>query len=318
MKISTKLSLALLIIICIGIVLQIMISEQIISDQKILESTPQLHSDIFEKTKTYREFDCKPFIDIYIKNMDVTLVKSDRFGVFYNKYRTTTQLEYKNNTLYLNSEGRSNRWNNRVFIFMPIEPAKVTMDAESADYLKIYDFTGDHTTVHLRNGYMRLSTNMQFLDLQTDSVNLTLSIDKYDTYMYYPDEPTDPEGKNARKHPINIVASARNKSEFGIDPSGRNHINVDLKLDESNFQLTTGNYTTYRNIFISGTLWSSYNYIHSNSDYNNSVPFYCDSLVIDVSGKPEEFFGIELPKKIEANYYTLKKSDNISLTCESN
>ena len=307
MKLSHKLSLALLAIIVLLIAVQIYISKDVVKDLISLERNPTREN--LQDRETFKQLDLSSFNTIEINTQHVNIKKGDKYEVFYNPLLHLEPQVEGNKLIIKGKEHQASR--NNIYVFVP-ELQLLEINDSKYSTITMSGFQGQKTTIKINNSdpesfsYTDLDTDLSDIDLsvsnakitlktlmETDKINASLS----DAYLYI-------------RHIHNPIQE------------------INLQLDRGGFEILLQEPDLIRNIHINGNLGyrelfkSMYQgeekYIRRSAIYGKTL--VCDTLQIDVTGDDNQYSGchLELPEEIRAQSFSIKKTDNVSLSGGNN
>ena len=278
-KLSTKLLIALGVMVLSVIVWQVIVSKRVIGDMvKIsqVQSIEQIHDMVKTgKLKTYHSISCHPFSKINSNGVHTYILKGNEYAIYVSAYyKRHIAVEINGDELFLNflSNPPAYSYNTPVFIFMPAEPQQVVYLSSNMKGFsgimrhRIYGFRGENTFLLCKkNGEINHST-----DIITDMSH------------------------------VNI-----------------NQKDVDIRLQESIIEnLEINSQSKVGTLSLQGTLYTTsgnYNYIKR---MQINYPGQCDSLIIRLTDSRRNAKQLFLSKELSGRFENIDCSDNVMIVRE--
>jgi len=304
-KLSSKLLLALGVMILSVIVWQVIVSKQVIGDMGKIKraSIDQLLKN--KELKTYHAIPCASFSKIKLNGSSCVIIKGDEYGVYMSDYcKRYVEIATNGNELHINSlSGVIAYRKTPVFIFMPEDPQSVYYTNSDGDVtralLRIVGFKGDNTLLSCEGGRVDIETDM-----------LYVTVNQKDNTMYLTTFGSDTIAGDAG---IQVKINAEN-SKLDLDHQALSHINADIQLRESAIRsLTFDSASKVGTLSLSGSL-CKIDYYYYDKDRNRmyiNYPGQCDSLIIRLTNNTEDVQQLFLSKDLSAGFEDIDCSDNI-------
>ena len=303
MKLSHKLSLALLAVIVLLIAVQIYISKDTVKDLISLEADTSREN--IQNRETFKQLDLSSFNTIEINTQHVNIKKGDKYEVFYNPLLHLEPQVEGNKLIIKGKEYQASR--NDIYVFVP-ELQLLEINDSQYSTIKMSGFQGQKTTVKISNSdtesysHTDLDTDLSEIDLSVSNAKITLK-----TLM-------ETDKINAS------LSSAYLYIGYIHNPIQE----INLQLDRGGFEILLQEPDLVRNIHINGYLGyrelyqGEEKYIRRSVIYGQTL--VCDTLQIDVTGDDNQYSGchLELPVEIRAQSFSIKKTDNVSLSGGNN
>ncbi len=311
-KLSSKLLVGLGIIIVGIIVFQVVVSKRVIADMekiKQVQSIEQMHKLLENKElNTYQSISCSPFSSITICDVDVVILKGDKYEVYASNYcKEYVEIESSGNKLIINSLDWEAIGSDKipVFIFMPEDPQSISFAKPKKKLhpphftCKVYGFDGRNTIVSVLDGQCRraLYTDMPYVNIKQRDSWLELY--------------TSSLNSTARIPQVQIDVNAE-ISRFDLDDQISDTMNVDIQLQGG----TIGNVKINPNskvgtLSLKGSVYRKFGY--ADNDMYVKYSGQCDSLIIQLTGKEGVMRKLFLSKDLSAKYENIDCSENIGV-----
>jgi len=309
-KLSSKLLLALGVIILSAIVWQVIVSKRVINDAKRIhqgQSVEQVH-ELFKsgKLKTFSAVLHQPFSKITINGVSAQIFKGDEYAVYVSDYfRRYVKVTINEDELIIDSL-KSFDANPVIFIFTPKDPELISCTHSEffpAGSYGIFGLKGDNTLISCE-GYLNINTDIPYININQKGGSLSFYVTGLDSMLRIED--------------VQIKAHIEN-SVFSLKDEISNHANVDIQLQESiiNF-LTINNESALGTLKLTGSYWKNNpHYINDGisnpSGINHSGQ--ADSLIIRLTGNPERQEQLFL-RGLSGRFEDINVSDNIRIVRE--
>ena len=307
-KLSSKLLLALGVMILGVIVWQVIVSKRVIGDiEKIgkVQSIEQMQELLKnEELKTYHAVSCRPFSKIKLRGVYAYILKGDEYAVYVSDYcKKNIETGINGNELFLNSL----KWEayNRdapVLIFMPEDPPLVyctpLQNYQRSQY-EIYGFSGENTLLLCEGGNTDIATDMSFIHLNLKDNDLLLSS----------------AGLNCTSRVRNVQMNVdMENSMFYLNKLFADHVNMDMQLQESVFwDMLINSETQIGTLSLKGTLNNQYKGVvgHDFRTMKINYPGQCDSLLIQLAGNPGTASELVLSNGLSGRFEEIDCSENV-------
>ena len=283
-KLSTKLLFALGVLILSIIVWQVIVSKQVIGDEKKIEQVQSIEQirELLKngELKTYRILPCSPFSKIKLNESRAYILKGDEYAVYMSKYdNRIVEVVQNGDELFLDT--KTTLAVERIFIFMPEDPQFVYFTKpENAgwSYSKqiIYGFRGENTLLSFEGGGWQIVANMPYVN-----------VNQKDSYLQFH---TFSQDSTARMDHVQIIVNSENSRFSFYDPVS-NRADVNIQLQKSDIEeLKINSESTVGTLSLKGTLSNGNRYRNDErmrTRMNVNYPGQCDSLIIQLTGTPE-------------------------------
>ena len=305
-KLSSKLLLALGVIILSVIVWQVIVSKRVIGDTvkiKQVQSIEQIHELLKTgELKTYHSIPNRPFSKIKLNGVDVQILKGNEYAVYVSDYcKRYVEVMTNEDELFLNLPNKSSidTHNVPVLIFMPEDPQQVY--CTKSYYFKIHGFKGENTLLFCegKETQMRIITDMPYINVNQKDSYLDIYISGLDSML--------------KINHVQMNVHAEN-SVFNLDDRISDSINVDIQLQESVIgELKINSESKVRALSLQGTLLDKKDdYDYRNIDKMNiNYPGQCDSLLIQLTSAPGNAKQLFLSKGLSGRFENIDCSDNV-------
>ncbi|MDR0233087.1 MAG: hypothetical protein LBI82_13385 [Dysgonamonadaceae bacterium] len=308
-KLSSKLLLALGVIILSAIVWQVIVTKQIISDTKKIkqvQSIGQMH-ELFKsgELKTFSVVSHQPFSKIKLSGISAEILKGDEYAVYVSDYfKRHIGVTVKGDELFIDSLKKF-RGGPSVFIFTPEDPQLISCAYSGYVPHGIFGFKGDNTLLSYE-GDLDIKTDMPYINVNQKGGYVSLYTFGLDSLF--------------RIDNIQINANIEN-GVFSLRDYFSKLANIDIQLQESAIGfLTINNESTLGTLKLTGSYWKKDDY-HNHFCDNKKDPLginysgQADSLIIRLTGNPEKQEELFL-RNLSGKFEDINVSDNIRIVRE--
>ena len=309
-KLSSKLLLALGVIITGVIVWQVLVSKRVINDTitiKQVQSIEQMHDLLKNRElKSYKAVPCHPFSTIRLNGVDTHILKGNQYAIYVNDYyKRYIEIVQNGDELLINYLDKENYTHDiPVFIFMPEDPQSVYYTFLNGIFSrnhKIYGFKGDNTLIFCEGFYFNVSTDMPYVNINQKDNNLNLHISGLDSTL------------RINNVQINVIAE---NSRFHLDDKISDSVNMNIQLQKSNISsLNVNPHAKVGTLSLKGTLRGKENNRDS-KDMEIHYPGQCDSLIIQLAGDPGNARQLLLSKDLSGRFEDINCSENVVIIRE--
>jgi len=307
-KLSTKLLLALGVIILSVIVWQVIVSKQVIGDEKKIKQAQSIEQiqELLKNgdLKTYRMLPCSPFSTIKLNEARAYILKGDEYAIYMSQYdNRNVEVVQNEDELFLNKKTTFSV--GLIFIFMPEDPQFVYFTKpkkESWAYSKqiIYGFRGENTLLSFEEGGWQIVTNMPYINVNQRNSYLQLH--------------TFSQDSTARMNHVQINVNAEN-SQFSFNDPVSNRADVNIQLQESDIrELKINSESTIGTLRLKGTLHKENKFYEGNGKMDIKHPGQCDSLIIQLTSNPGVAKQLFLSKELSGKFENIDCSKNVIIT----
>ena len=310
-KLSSKLLLALGVIILSVIVWQVIVSKQVIGDQekiRLVQSIEQIQELLKNRELiTYHSIPCQPFSKIKLKGVNARILKGNEYGIYVSDYnKRCIKVVQEENEPLINLLNEKFYLDTPVFIFMPEDPQFVYLTKEENNYewtsCSINGFKGENTLLSCDGGISFIVTDMPYINANQKDNELNIIVFGLDSTL--------------RMDNVQIKVNAEN-SKFTLQDRISNHINVDIQLQESKIsEMSINPQSKLGTLSLKGTLRNMDNGFYD--DYKNKIfinyPGRCDSLLIQLTNNFTDVQQLFLSKDLSGKFEDINCSENIIIT----
>ena len=304
-KLSSKLLLALGVIILSLIIWQVIVSKRVIGDMekiKQLQSIEQIHDLLKNKELvTYNAVSCHSFSKIRFDRVDVCILKGNEYEIYVSDY-CKRYIEFVQDGEELLIKALNKEAFNSytpVFIFMPEDPQLVYCTKPDCYFIgcKIYGFRGDNTLFSCEEVGTRITTDMPFININQKNSWLDICISGLDSSL--------------RINHVQMNVHAEN-SKLNFNDWDSDSIDANIQLKESAVEhLTINSNSKVGTLSLKGSLCEKDDYKALQMKIN--YPGQCDSLIIQLTSNQSNAKQLSLSKGLSGRYENISCSPNVAI-----
>lgn len=171
MKRSTKIFIALVLLVLLILIGQAVISDQVIDDSFRLESGTDSVAkyEVLKNSGSIREYPCQPFKNIRLKgdNLKVSFLKAEKSGLFVNKYVSDwLNFSFSGDTLII---GEISRYvGEHIYVSVQEEPERIIINSSSYSNLDFSGFNGKNMKIIGQNGSGNIGGDLEYVNIDLD------------------------------------------------------------------------------------------------------------------------------------------------------
>lgn len=329
-KLSSKLLLALGLIILGVIVWQVIVSKRVIGDMEKISRTRSIEQiqELLKigDLKSYHSIPCRPFSKIKLNGVNAHILKGKEYAIYVSDYyKRHVEIMITGNELFLSSR----KWvtgteNTPIFIFMPEDPQSVyCMDSSNYQLMnnyKIYGFRGDNTLLFCEDN-INITTDMPFINVNQKNCLLRINISGLNNSMIFMDMHNS---LNIRIKYVQVNIRAEENSRLTFTDEISDSINVNIQLQESDIDdLIINSRSKVGTLSLKGTIGLKEDYYINNygdtihvggSNLGNIIyPNRCDSLIIQLTNNSKTTKELFLSKELSGRFENIDCPENITI-----